>query len=52
MLTRIIATCKRLRVDPFAYLRNVFERIAAHPQHRLEELLLDRRAAAKALVTP
>lgn len=41
VLTSLIATCKRLGVDPFAYLRDVFERISRHPQTRLAELLPD-----------
>jgi len=48
VLNSLIATCKRLRVDPFAYLRDVFARISAHPNSRLEELLPDRWAAAHA----
>lgn len=43
-----IATAKRHHIDPFAYLRGVFARISAHPKNRLEELLLDRRLAARA----
>jgi len=42
VLNTLIATCKRLRVDPFAYLRDLFARIAAHPRARLDELLPDR----------
>ena len=41
ILTSFVATCKRLHVDPFAYLRDIFERISAHPAHRLAELLPD-----------
>lgn len=41
VLTSLIATCKRLGVDPFTYLRDVFERISRHPQTRLAELLPD-----------
>jgi hypothetical protein len=48
LLNSLIATAKRLRVDPFAYLRDVFARISAHPKNRLEELLPDRWAAARA----
>jgi len=48
VLNSLIATCKRLRIDPFAYLRDVFARISAHPNSRLEELLPDRWAAARA----
>jgi transposase len=41
VLTSLIATCKRLAIDPFAYLRDLFERISSHPQNRLAELLAD-----------
>jgi len=40
-LTSFITTCKRLGIDPFAYLRDIFERISTHPGSRLEELLPD-----------
>jgi transposase len=39
VLTSLVATCKRLRIDPFAYLRGLFQRISGHPQYRLGELL-------------
>jgi hypothetical protein len=42
VITSLIATCKRLRVDPFAYLRDIFARISTHPQNQLDELLPDR----------
>ncbi len=48
VLTCLIATCKSLGADPFAYLRDVFERISAHPQDRLEELLPDQWLARRA----
>jgi transposase len=41
VLTSLIATAKRLALDPFAYLRDLFERISSHPQSRLAELLPD-----------
>jgi transposase len=47
VLSTFIATCKRLRTDPFAYLRDVFQRISAHPTNRLDELLPDQWAAAR-----
>ena len=46
VLTSLIATCKRLAIDPFAYLRDLFARISSHPQSQLAELLPDRWAAA------
>jgi hypothetical protein len=48
VLNRLVATGKRLHIDPLAHLREVFERISAHPKNRLEELLPDRWAAARA----
>jgi hypothetical protein len=45
-LTSFITTCKRLGIDPFAYLRDVFERMSAHPESRLAELLPDQWMAA------
>ena len=48
VLTSLIATCKSLGADPFAYLRDVFERIGAHPQDRLKELLPDQWLARRA----
>jgi transposase len=47
LLTSLVATCKRHHMDPFAYLREVFERINAHPKNRLEELLPDQWLAAR-----
>jgi hypothetical protein len=41
VLTSLITTSKRLGLNPFAYLRDIFERIGAHPQGRLAELLPD-----------
>ena len=51
VLTSLIATCKRLHIDPFAYLRDIFERISAHPASRLAELLPDQWKAARAANT-
>jgi transposase len=51
ILTSFTATCKRLRIDPFAYLRDVFDRISAHPAHRLSELLPDQWKAAHSAQT-
>jgi transposase len=42
VLFSLLATCERHQVDPFAYLRDVLGRLAAHPMHRLAELLPDR----------
>jgi transposase len=39
VLSSLVASAKRHHIDPFAYLRDVFARISAHPRNRLEELL-------------
>jgi len=53
ILASLITTCKRLDIDPFAYLRDVFERISAHPASRLTELLPDHwKTAQAASATP
>ena len=48
VLNSLIATCKGLGAEPFAYLRDVFERISAHPNDRLDELLPDKWMGARA----
>jgi hypothetical protein len=52
VLTTLIATCKRLHIDPFAYLRDIFERISSHPKNRLGELLPDEWLAARGVANP
>ena len=47
VLTSLIATCKRLSLDPFAYLRDLFGRISSHPPSRLAELLPDQWKTAR-----
>lgn len=39
VLFSFTATCKHLRIDTFAYLRDVLGRLPTHPTDRLEELL-------------
>jgi transposase len=48
ILTSFTATCKDLKMDPFTYLRDVLDRISAHPANKLDELLPDRWLAAQA----
>jgi transposase len=42
ILMSLCATCKALNVEPFAYLRDVLDRVSTHPHSRIEELLPDR----------
>ena len=51
VLTSLIATCKRHRIDPFAYLRDLFQRISAHPITQLADLLPDKWLAARTTAT-
>jgi transposase len=51
ILTSMTATCKRLSIDPFEYLRDIFQRISTHPQNNLDDLLPDKWKAARAAVT-
>ena len=39
VLMSFIASCKRCRVEPFAWFHDVLSRIATHPVNRLAELL-------------
>jgi hypothetical protein len=39
VLFSVTATCKGLGIDPFAYLRDVLDRVCTHPARRIEELL-------------
>jgi transposase len=41
-LMSLCATCKELGIDPFAYLRDVLDRVSTHPNSRIDELLPDR----------
>jgi transposase len=47
VLTSLIATSKRLGIDPFAYLCDLLARISSHPQTRLAELLPDQWQAGR-----
>ncbi len=46
-LMSLCATCQELRIDPFAYLRDVLDRVSTHPHSRIAELLPDRWEPAK-----
>jgi hypothetical protein len=51
-LMSLCATCKERGVEPFAYLRDVIERVSTHPNSRLEELLPDRWKPAESAEVP
>ena len=42
-LLSLVQSCKNLGNEPFAYLRDVLERVNTHPHSRLDDLLPDRR---------
>jgi transposase len=46
VLTSLIASAKRAKIDPVAYLRDIFDRISAHPAGRLDEFLPDQWKAS------
>jgi len=39
ILYGLVASCKRHRIDPFAYQSDVIDRVATHPVSRIAELL-------------
>ena len=42
ILFSLASTCKALKIDPFAYLRDVLDRVCTHPARRVADLLPDR----------
>ncbi|WP_206352469.1 transposase domain-containing protein [Tautonia rosea] len=46
ILYSFVGSCKQLDGDPFAYLKDVMERLPIHPADRLVELLPDAWFAA------
>src|SRR5262249_28103280 len=38
-LYSLVESCKRHQIEPFAYLKDILERLPAHPADRLGELL-------------
>jgi hypothetical protein len=47
ILSSFIPPAAGLEINPFTYLRDIFDRISAHPVKRLEELLPDNWKAAQ-----
>jgi hypothetical protein len=48
VLYSLVVSCKRLRVDPYAYLRDVISTVATYPNKRIAELTPRAWAAARA----
>jgi transposase len=48
VLMSLLTTFKDLGVEPFAYLRDVLDRMSTHPNSRNKELLPDRWKPAEA----
>jgi transposase len=42
-LLSLVQSCKSLGNEPFAYLRDVLDRVSTHPASRIDDLLPDRR---------
>jgi hypothetical protein len=51
-LLSLCTTCKELGIDPFAYLRDVLDRVSTHPNRRIDELLPDRWKPAESTGPP
>jgi transposase len=47
VLRSFVASCQRVGIDPFAWFKDVFSRIATHPINRIAEFLPHHWAAAK-----
>jgi hypothetical protein len=47
VLTSLVASCKRVGIDPWLYLWDVLARVPTHPVDRLAELLPDTWAATQ-----
>jgi transposase len=41
VLLSVVQSCMALGVEPFAYLRDVLDRVSTHPASRIAELLPD-----------
>ncbi len=50
ILFSLVASCKRHKIDPFAYLRDVLGRLSTHPAKKVRQLLPDAWAKAQAPV--
>jgi transposase len=48
VLLSLVQSCKNLGNEPFAYLRDVLERVSTHPAGQIDDLLPDRRVLPEA----
>ena len=51
-LLSLVQSCKNLGNEPFAYLRDVLDRVSTHPASRVDDLLPDRRVWPEAAASP
>jgi hypothetical protein len=51
-LLSLVQSCKNLGNEPFAYLRDVLDRVSTHPNRRIEELLPGRWKPAETTDPP
>ena len=42
ILFSLASSCKGLEINPFAYLRDMLDRVSTHPSSRIDELFPDR----------
>jgi hypothetical protein len=47
VLRTFVASCERVKIDPWAWYRDVLSRIATHPVNQLDDLLPHRWATGK-----
>ena len=47
VLYSFVQTCRALKIDPQAYLEDIFRRLPGHPHKNLRELIPDQWAKAK-----
>ena len=47
VLISLVQSCQALGVEPFAYLRDVLDRVSTHPASRIADLLPDAWKAAR-----
>lgn len=51
IIMSLVQTCRALGINPYEYLEDILRRIMGHSANKLEELLPDRWAASRGLIT-